>query len=283
MKLFTIILVLLATCLTCMAQADFRFCGFDDTKNEYLDYTVIQDITVYDRSSEDPCLMFYTEYRVSGINQKAFTFTTERFEAPIPRNKYDEFIESAKKLPTKELKDSGKSISSGWITLNGKQYQIIASPDTEVRKQWQSFLNDLLKKCAPVEKRKKSTQTIEGEVVEPVTITFTQLLENPAKFDGKRIRVTGFYHGEFERSSFASSAKDIINYDKALWLGEDSSFADPRKVSRTNDSILTIDGTFELGPGGHMGLWMGELSRVTEIKKAEQNDAGKPPTRVESK
>jgi hypothetical protein len=266
-----------------MGQGDFRFYGFDDTKNEQLNYTFVQDITFYDWSSEDPRLMFYTEYRVSGINQKEFSFTTERFEAPIPRNKYNELIESAKMLPTKELKDSGKSLSSGWITLNGKKYQLTASPDTEVRKQWQGFLNDLLTQCAPVEKRKKSTRTIEGEVVEPVTITFAQLLENPAKFDGKRIRVTGFYHGEFEGSSFASSAKDISNYDKALWLGGDSSFADPKNVPRVNDSTLTIDGTFELGPGGHMGLWMGELSRVTEIKKAEQNGAGQPPTRVESK
>jgi hypothetical protein len=111
-------------------------------------------------------------------------------------------------------------------------------------------------------------------------LDFATLLKSPKDYDGKRIRLTGFYHGEFEGSSFAATKAGIRAYDKALWLGGMSSFADPKKISDLNDATLTVDGTFELGPGGHMGLWMGELVRITESKptKAEAG-AGKAANR----
>lgn len=282
MTVLKIAFLLICTCASCPAQADFRFYVFDDTKNGSLDYTFVQDITVYDWGSEDPHLMFDTEYRISGINQKAFSFTTERYEASIPRKEYKAFIKRGKKLPTAELKESGKSGASGWIKIDGKEYNVSASPDTKIRIQWQAFLDEFLAKYAPVGKREKSARTIQGDLVEAVPVKFAELLENPKKFDGKRIRITGFYHGEFEGSSFASSAKDISIYDRALWLAEDSSFADPKKIPRPNDSTLTVDGTFELGPGGHMGLWMGELVRVTAISKTE-GGAEQPAMRPQSK
>jgi hypothetical protein len=280
MTLFKTVLLLLSACASCLAQADFRFYVFDDVKNEKLDYTFVQDVTVYDSGSEDPRLNYYTEYRISGINQKEFSFASERFEGAIPRKEYAELMDRARKLPAKELQVTGKGSASGWIKVDGENHHVSASTDTEARKLWKAFIDDLLTKYAPAEKRKKSIKTIQGETVEPVPVSFPELLKNPKRFDGKRIRITGFYHGEFEGSSFASTAKDIRNYDKALWLGGDSSFADPKKVSRPNDSTLTVDGTFELGPGGHMGLWMGELSRVTEIKKVEQKVA-QPATHSE--
>ena len=273
MSLLRITLLLLSVCTSCLAQADFRFYVFDDVKDEKLDYTFVQDVTVYDWDSDDPRLMYYTEYRISGINQKEFSFTTEQFEGSIPRKEYAELMEKARKLPTKELKIAGKGSASGWIKIDGEDHHVSASVDTEVRKLWKAFIDDLLTKYAPAEKRKKSTRVIQGESIDPVPVTFPELLKNPKQYDGKRIRISGFYHGEFEGSSFASTAKEIHKYDEALWLGGNSSFADPKKLSRPNDSALTIDGTFELGPGGHMGLWMGELSRVTEIKKAEPDAA----------
>ncbi len=85
-------------------------------------------------------------------------------------------------------------------------------------------------------------------------------------------RMSGFYHGEFECSSFAATKENRQNYREALWLGGASTFANPKNIKRVNNTAITVDGTFELGPGGHLGLWMGEISRLTYCKAAR----GKP-------
>ncbi|MDP0491424.1 MAG: hypothetical protein Q7Q71_10275 [Verrucomicrobiota bacterium JB023] len=136
-----------------------------------------------------------------------------------------------------------------------------------------------------MKERETETRKLEGETVPPKALDFATLLKSPKDFDGKRIRLTGFYHGEFEGSSFAATKAEVRDYKKALWLGGMSSFADPKRISGQYDIVLTVEGTFELGPGGHMGLWMGELVRVTESKPtgAEQDGADQPATAPESK
>ncbi|MGI9242171.1 MAG: hypothetical protein ACR2RV_15335, partial [Verrucomicrobiales bacterium] len=161
----------------------------------------------------------------------------------------------------------------GWVKLDEESYSITATREAGVRVQWRKLLEDLLSRHAPRGKREITRRTVEGEVVEPQIIDFPTLLKNPKKFDGKRVRLAGFYHDEFEGSSFATSKREIGNYDRALWLDGASTFADPSRVSDLNEVHLTVEGTFELGPGGHMGLWMGVLTRVTESKATEPDQA----------
>jgi hypothetical protein len=271
-----IIIMLLGTWASCFAQADFRFYVFDEIKNDKLHYEFVQDITIYDFKSQDPRLTFYTEYRIYGINQDDFTYTTEDYAGDLSRAEYAAILGGLRKLPIIGLDEQqGHDAGShGWINLDGKSHSVSASPDEPIRKEWKAALDGILAKYAPAAKRKISKRTIEGETVKARAIDFPTLLKSPKEFDGKRIRLTGYYHGEFEGSSFAASEKDVRNYKEALWLDRDSTFADPKRMSDVNDASITAEGTFEIGPGGHMGLWMGELVRLTSSQPIETAQGG---------
>jgi hypothetical protein len=258
------------SCSGCLAQEDFRFYASDETKNDRLHYEFIQDINIYYFESQLPRFAYYTEYRVYGINQDEFTYTTEQYAGDLTRADYALLLKRAHELPLKGLdpkkKNEDATGSFGWIKLDGVDHTVTAKPDLEIRKQWQRFIDKLISEHAPMEKREITKQTLEGETIAPKVLDFATLLKSPKDYDGKRIRLTGFYHGEFECSSFSATKAGIREYDKALWLGGMSSFADPKRISGLNDVTLSVDGTFELGPGGHLGLWMGELLRITESK-----------------
>ncbi|MDP0491425.1 MAG: hypothetical protein Q7Q71_10280 [Verrucomicrobiota bacterium JB023] len=111
------------TCCGCFAQADFRFYVFDETKNDKLHYEFAQDITVYDFESQLPRFVYYTEYRVYGINQDELTFTTERYAGDLSRADYASLLKRARELPLKGLEPRKKGEeaagSFGWIKLDG--------------------------------------------------------------------------------------------------------------------------------------------------------------------
>ena len=94
-----IIIMLLGTWASCFAQADFRFYVFDEIKNDKLHYEFVQDITIYDFKSQDPRLTFYTEYRIYGINQDDFTYTTEDYAGDLSRAEYAAILGGLRKLP----------------------------------------------------------------------------------------------------------------------------------------------------------------------------------------
>jgi hypothetical protein len=205
--------------------------------------------------------MYYTEYRIYGINQDRFSFTTEKAEVKLSTREYADFRKTVAALPVQGL-DPKTAASFGSIDMASRQFRVSASPDTEVRKIWQSLLDAFLKKHT-AGKLQKTTKTIQGETAPPTDVSFAQLLKNPQAYDGKRIRITGYYHGEFEGSSFATSKAEIENYKQAVWLNGGSAFANPANLDERNNRVLTVEGTFTFGDGGHMGLWMGEISRTT--------------------
>ncbi|MDB6076992.1 MAG: hypothetical protein JWO82_739, partial [Akkermansiaceae bacterium] len=55
-------------------------------------------------------------------------------------------------------------------------------------------------------------------------------------------------------------------HTRAVWLGEASSFADQNQIGELNDCAVTVEGTFDAGPGGAANSWPGELNRVTLMK-----------------
>ena len=57
------------------------------------------------------------------------------------------------------------------------------------------------------------------------------------------------------------------NFDKSIWVSGVSSFANPDDIVWHHDEFISVDGTFYAGPSGHLGLWPGELKRITKIDK----------------
>ena len=103
----------------------------------------------------------------------------------------------------------------------------------------------------------------EGDVTPAQKTTLTQVLHNPEAFNGKRVSLVGYYHGEFEDSNFGIKADS--DYHQSVWFGSPSSFADKADLHLSNNSWLRVEGIFVKGPGGHMGMWPGEIERITKV------------------
>jgi len=116
--------------------------------------------------------------------------------------------------------------------------------------------------------RQKAITITEGDRQPARAVSLAEVLAYPDKYHGKRVSVTGYYHGEFEGSSLAvdAVASRQRGYDRSVWRGDISTFADQSVIKDRNDSWLRIEGVFLRGPGGHLGLWPGEIDRITRIE-----------------
>lgn len=117
---------------------------------------------------------------------------------------------------------------------------------------------------------KEAPATSEGDRQPPRPVTLAEVLAHPDDYDGKRILVTGYFHFEFEGSSFCVDKAGATGsgVDTCVWLGEPSTFADPKDVAFVNDATIKVEGVFFKGPGGHMGMWPGEIQRLTRMQPA---------------
>lgn len=122
---------------------------------------------------------------------------------------------------------------------------------------------------------KGATTTSEGDSQPARDVKLAELLANPGKFHGKRVSVVGFYHGEFEGSSFAVSAEALrtSEFKNSIWRGDVSTFARGSAVHDKNDSWIRVDGVFLKGPAGHLGMWPGEIVRLTRIEPVRSPSA----------
>jgi hypothetical protein len=113
-----------------------------------------------------------------------------------------------------------------------------------------------------------ATTVTEGDHQPARIVSLAEVLAHPDTYHGKRVSVTGFYHGEFEGSSFAVDeiASRKWAYERSVWRGRVSTFADRSAIKDRNDSWLRVEGVFLRGPGGHLGLWPGVLDRITRIE-----------------
>ena len=114
---------------------------------------------------------------------------------------------------------------------------------------------------------KSSTFVTEGDTTPAQKTTLAEVLHDPDTFNGKRISVVGYYHGEFEGSNFGM--KSDSDYQQSIWFGTPSSFADRADLHMSNNAWLRVEGIFVKGPGGHMGMWPGEIERITKVDPVE--------------
>lgn len=251
----------------------FRYYVFDETKTDKLHYEHAHDFTIYAFADPSPRLVFYTEYRIYGCAQETFTYSVERCECEISRERFNKLITAIREIPPrtlqlKEKRGNEVECTHGMLELNGTNHHFNAGPTEPNRAKLHTLILAFLDEVAPKASRKITTRTIEGDLVVAHAVAFETLLGTPEKFDGKRVRLTGYYHAEFEGSNFGPRKNAACR--QSVWLGGDSTFATPANIKRLNDTFITAEGTFDSGPGGHMGLWPGELHRVTRLTKAKQ-------------
>ncbi len=144
-------------------------------------------------------------------------------------------------------------------------------PRSPMRKAVHDIMLQFAKKMKidqPAEATKATTIT-EGDRVPAQEVKLADVLAHPDEYHGKRVSVIGFYHGEFEGNSLSvdQTASRNRDYERSVWRSDPSSFADKSALHDRNNSWLRIDGVFLRGPGGHLGMWPGEIVRLTRIER----------------
>jgi hypothetical protein len=96
-------------------------------------------------------------------------------------------------------------------------------------------------------------------VYEPTTLE--QVIAEPARFQAKPIKLSGFYHASFENSAIYPVPSAVMDFRRGIWL-----------LGRSGDDLIgrrvTVRGVYDPGPndgqgkwptGGHIGQWSGAI------------------------
>lgn len=251
------------------AQATFRYYLFDETKTGTLHYELVHDFAIYHFEKAKPSFHFNVNHRIYGLNVTNFSYATERLSGQLDSEKCVALLDDVRKLDVAALTNAPSVVTngvSGWIDLDGKNYYVKQPLSNSTRKALHDLLLSFLDDVRPEMKKTIVTQTISGELATPIETSLAELIETPEKFDGKRVRVRGYHHSEFEHSSLSDGPESIRKYKQSVWLGSFSSFANLEDVVSQNNSFMTVEGTYKAGPGGHLGLWPGAITRLTKIE-----------------
>jgi hypothetical protein len=98
------------------------------------------------------------------------------------------------------------------------------------------------------------------------TVTMQQLLAEPQRFEGQRVRTTGFLRLEFEANALYPTRDDFNNaaMEHAVWL--DLSNAQLRRLGKLNNGHVVVEGEFSVQYKGHGGKWLGVLRHVAGVR-----------------
>jgi hypothetical protein len=97
-------------------------------------------------------------------------------------------------------------------------------------------------------------------------VSIVELIANPAKYDGKRVRLMGYIHFEFEGNGIYLHKDDhqfSLGYN-GLWV---EWAARATRSSECQDTYALIEGTFRASHRGHMGLRSGAVTDMTRCMK----------------
>lgn len=261
-----------------LAQANLRYYTRDEMKSPDLVYTVDQDCIVYDwaDSKEMPCLQYFIRIDIQGCTRKSFTYEEQGYNKNCSRKQTHELAAIMRKTNLVELSlVAGPSCQLGWLEFDGKQHDFRAPLGTPVRDKLQSSIVSYLDQIIPKNRREITKTTIEGDFETPRETTISELLASPSKYNGKRVRVTCYYHREFEDSSLSDHKGDDLQ--KCIWLCGASTFAKDSDLHWTDDGHVTVEGTFAAGPGGHLGGFPGEFQRITKFISLDPPPPPAPP------
>jgi hypothetical protein len=110
---------------------------------------------------------------------------------------------------------------------------------------------------------RETARSDQGE--DPDNVSLVQVIANPRSYDGKRIRVVGFCHLEFEGNALYIHREDFeqLLLKNAVWLDVERT---PER-SLLNDRYVSVEGTFDAEHQGHLSLFSGALTAVTRMNR----------------
>jgi hypothetical protein len=277
---FRILILLSLLASRCWGQADTRYDVQDQIQSNTLDYTIERDLTVYCWGGP-PDLQYVVDLTVWGCKRKSYAYESEWSETTLTPAQYAELQRIVKSVDLAKLNRTATTCKLGMLAIDGQYHFFNNALGDPVRDQLQQALLAWLDKVTPREKRKITRHVIEGDFQPCRHVTLAQLLADPARYDGKRVKVTGYYHHEEYESAFSQKKGD--DSKNAIWLGDASSFANEKELHWTDDGRLTLEGTFVKGPGGRWGVYAGEIQRLTQVLSLDKPLPPPPPADQNSK
>jgi hypothetical protein len=102
-------------------------------------------------------------------------------------------------------------------------------------------------------------------IVEPIDVSMVQLLADPSSYDGRRVRVVGFCHFEFEGTALYLHREDFeqmipIN---GIWLSV--GWPVPERLRALNDKYVIVEALFTAQEKGHLSAFAGELKDIRRM------------------
>lgn len=96
-------------------------------------------------------------------------------------------------------------------------------------------------------------------------LSMVQLLANPEKYDGDRIRVAGYIHFEPDSNAIYLHREDLEHhiFRNGVWV----SMSEGTSPEGCQDSYVVIEGVYRARTTGRMSLWSGEITRITRCQK----------------
>jgi uncharacterized lipoprotein NlpE involved in copper resistance len=101
------------------------------------------------------------------------------------------------------------------------------------------------------------------------TLSLVNLIATPEKYHGKKVQIIGYINIEFEGNGIYLHKED---YDSSIcsngfWVSINENIRKKINEEKLNKSYVLIEGTFNMNQRGHMGLWSGEIEKITRIIK----------------
>ncbi|GAB2531911.1 hypothetical protein [Rufibacter soli] len=114
----------------------------------------------------------------------------------------------------------------------------------------------------------KEFATTKEESIKYATVDIEQLLEHPARFDGKYIESSGILVYEFENVGIYKTRTDANRKEpkNALWTELDKGLISEKELEKLNGKEVIIRGLVNLESKGHLMQFAGTLEKVNYIK-----------------
>lgn len=100
-------------------------------------------------------------------------------------------------------------------------------------------------------------------------ISITQLINNPEKYDGKRVEFQGYFIIAFENNAIYMHKDDYLFsiYKNAIWLGFNEYFFNQFGIQAPYEGYITIQGVYKKISQNHTSLFSGRLEDITYIER----------------
>ncbi len=101
-------------------------------------------------------------------------------------------------------------------------------------------------------------------------VSMIQLIANPEKYEGARVRIKAFLNLEFEGNALYLHREDFEKSiaENAIWI----ELTDKQLLASTRLSggYTLVEGTFSAKERGHFGMFSGSIRQVTRIQGWER-------------